>query len=46
MCLNLEDYLFKTNRYSCRSTYKNPMETTSQNLEYTKTREKRIQAYW
>ena len=30
MCLNLNDYQFKTGRYSCRSTYMNPMVTTNQ----------------
>ena len=30
MWLNLNDYQFKTNRYSYRSTYTNPMITTNQ----------------
>ena len=30
MCLNLNDYPFKTSRYSYRSTYMNPMVTTNQ----------------
>ena len=31
MCLNLNDYTFKTSRYSYRSTYINSMVTTNQN---------------
>ena len=30
MCLNLKDYLFKTNLYSYRSTYMKPIATTNQ----------------
>ena len=30
MCLNLNDYQFKTSRYSYRSTYMNPMVTIIQ----------------
>ena len=30
MCLNLNDYKFKTSRYSYRSTYTNSMVTTNQ----------------
>ena len=30
MCLNLNDYLFKTSRYSYRSTYMNPTVTANQ----------------
>ena len=29
MCLNINDYQFKTSRYSYRSTYMNPMTTTN-----------------
>ena len=31
MCLNLNDYKFKTSRYSYRSTYMNFMVATSKN---------------
>ena len=30
MCLNLNDYQFKTNRYNYRSTHINPMVTTDE----------------
>ena len=38
MCLNLNDYQFKTNRYNYRSTRINPMVTTDEKWynKYTK----------
>ena len=46
MCLNLNDYQFKTSRYNHRSTYMNPMVTRNQNPTMdTKTGEKGAQAY-
>ena len=46
MCLNLNDYQFKTSRYSYRSTYVNSMVTANQKptIDTQKTREKGTQA--
>ena len=47
MCLNLNDYQFKTSRYNYQSIYMSPMVTTNQKNynRYTKTTEKGTQAY-
>ena len=43
MCLNLNDYQFKTSRYSYKSTYINSMITTNQKLKIdTQTKQKGI----
>ena len=43
MCLNLNDYQFKTNRYNYRSTHINPMVTTDEKWynKYTKNKTKK-----
>ena len=48
MCLNLNDYWFKTSRYNYRSTHINPMVTTNEKWynRYTKTKKKETQAYY
>ena len=45
MCLNLIDYLYKTNRYSYRSTYMNKMVTTNQKPITDTQEQERTQAY-
>ena len=46
MCLNLNDYQFKTSRDSYKSTYMNTMVTTNQKSTiHTQTRQKGMQAH-
>ena len=46
MCLNLNDYQFKTSRYSYESIYLNSMVTTDQKHRFTEIRKKGTQAYY
>ena len=46
MCLNLNDYQFKMNRYNYRSTYMNPMVTVIKNKTSTKTKKIGTQEYY